>query len=109
MNAPANIKAGPAWAKYLPVIDAFNPSAPEAERRQRAGLMLLRDMASAGQRHSTWEATQALQAIERIAGQHALTEMPVDALERTRLALVRLYTGARALDANFTTLFNDGR
>lgn len=109
MNVQTTIKAPPAWEKYLPAITAFKPGASEPERRHRAGLMLLRDMALAGQRRASWEAIQALQAIATIAGQHAFTDMPVEQLDATRRALVRLYTGARDLDATFMALQHDGR
>lgn len=102
MNAPARIKAAPAWEKYFPAIDALRPGCSDSERRQRAGLMLLRDMATAGRRTASPEAAMALLTIQNIAGEYCLAEIPVGALDACRRALVRIYTGARDLDHVFT-------
>lgn len=108
MNAPASIpqqsparETQPAWAKYLPSVEAFCPGGDPEAKRHRAGLLLLRDMASSARRHASWESGEALLAIERVAGEHAFSTMTAEELDATRLALIRVYTGARDLDRVF--------
>lgn len=91
----------PAWARYIPSVAAFLPGCTEQEARDRAGLMLLRDMASAARVKASWQAEQALVAIENIAREHCLAPMTGEALTATRLALVKLWMGVRRLEEVF--------
>lgn len=104
MNAPANIPQrdrAAAWEKYLPAVETLRPGTSAEEARHRAGLMLLRDMAANGQRTASEPSAMALQAVEQIASIYALASLSADQLDATRLALVRLYTGARDLERVF--------
>lgn len=104
MNAPATIKsAEPAWQKYFPAIDQFLPGRSDEEKRHRAGLMLLRDMATHAQRTASWEAAQAYAVVSAIAGANCMANVPVASLDALRLSLVRIYMGARALDGVFAS------
>jgi hypothetical protein len=108
MNAPANIRPDhpqkerdPAWARYLPTVDSLCPGATDEERRDHAGIMLLRDLAALGQQSVGWEAAQALVTVEHLAQTHALTPLPADDLRGLRLALARIYYAARDLEGVF--------
>jgi hypothetical protein len=90
-----------AWELYLPSLEALMPGLGEQERRDRAGLMLIRDFASARRAGASWEAGQALYAIEAVARLHALGPLRGEQLTATRLALVRIFTGHRELERVF--------
>lgn len=100
MNAQTTITE-PRWAKYLPVVDAHLPARDDVERRHRANLMLLRDIARTTSADVSWEAAQALQAVATIAEAHALTDMPAGMLEQYRRAVTRLYLAAQQIDLVF--------
>lgn len=107
MNAPANIPQrdrGAAWEKYLPAVETLRPGTSAEEARHRAGLMLLRDMAANGKHTASEASAMALHAIEQIASIYALASLSTEQLDATRLALVRIYTGARDLEK----VFGDG-
>jgi hypothetical protein len=99
MTATARFTA--AWQPYLPTIAALCPTSDDQEAELRARLMLLRDLANADQRSSTWEASQVLAAVEALAAAHVLTPMPLDMLAATRVGLIRLYRVAREIEATF--------
>lgn len=94
-----------AWERYLPAVDALCPGGSDQERRDRAGLMLLRDRTNAAAREASWEAQQLLLAIEHIATVHAAGNLRGEALTETRLALIRAGIAARKLE----DVFSDGR
>lgn len=103
MNAHATIPAEPpAWQSYLPAVDSFMPGCSLHEKRDRARLMLLRDMAVAAQKNASWEAAQALLTVEQLANAHALTRMDAVMLAATRVAVGRLYRTAMFLDEVFS-------
>lgn len=106
MNAPAKITASevrepPAWHRYIPAARTMCPGEPEAQTRQRAGLMLLRDLAGSALRRASPEACVVLQAVEHLASRHALSGMTTERLTAARLALVRMMTAARDLEKVF--------
>lgn len=101
MNAPARIPAGPAWERYIPVVDQLRPGGTDAENRHRAGLLLLRDLAAKRQGTASEAACMVFAVIEEIAHGCALATMSPDQLDVIRLALIRLGTGARELEKVF--------
>ncbi|OYX39018.1 MAG: hypothetical protein B7Y98_06195 [Sphingomonas sp. 32-62-10] len=88
----------PAWVKYLPSVDALHPCASELERRQRAGLMLLRDLAGRDAARVSADAGIVLDVIEALAARHVFSSMPIPALLTLRLGLVKMFRAARAID-----------
>jgi hypothetical protein len=79
----------------------MRPESTEEEARQRAGLLLLRDIASDRQRVASEPAGMVFAAVEEIAARTALGSFTAEQLETIRLALVRLGTGARELEKVF--------
>jgi hypothetical protein len=101
MNAPANISAGYAWERYLPTVATFRPGLSEEENRQRAGLLLLRDLARDRMQVASEPAVLVLEVIELVAARAAFSGLAAEQLDIVRLALVRLGTGARELEKVF--------
>lgn len=106
MNAPARIdhpqrSKGTAWERYLPTLAALRPCGDDDEARQRAGLLLMRDIATERQRDASEPAGMVFAVIEEIAARTALGSFSTEQLDTIRLALVRLGTGARELEKVF--------
>ena len=106
MNAPAQIDhpkraTGPAWERYLPSVEALAPGGSDDEKRHRAGIMLLRDLAAVGRRDACAESEAVLALIQRIATTHCISALSEGDLDTARIALIRLYTGARDLEKVF--------
>lgn len=107
MNAPANI-AAPAWAKYAPAVEVFRPTACAKETQDRCRIMMIRDRALNAAAKCSWEASASFQAVASVAAQHAYTEMTLEQLDATHIALLRLYLAACQLDLVFAAP-EDGR
>ena len=105
-NSPSHQRCGsygdPAWVKYLPSVDALHPCASEFERRQRAGLMLLRDLAGKDAARVSADAGLVLDLIEALAARHVFSPMPVATLQTVRLGLVKMFRAARAIEDAMT-------
>lgn len=97
MSAPDNLNP-PVVVRYGPTIDALRPCCPPDERRRRAGILYLRDRATAALRVAGWEAAGILAHIEALAAVHALAPMPAEELDTLHRQLVRLMSAAMALD-----------
>lgn len=97
MTAPANI-VPPVVERYGPTIDAMRPCCADQERRYRAGILYLRDRATAGLRVAGWEGSMVLRTIESLASVHAFASMPLAELEELHHGMTRLMSVAMALD-----------
>lgn len=97
MSAPANIT--PSWiSRYEATVDALVPGIEVTQRRQRCGILYLRDRASNGLRTASWEAGLALQVIEQIASLHWSRRMLPSELEALHGSLLRIMSAAMALE-----------
>src|SRR3546814_19262090 len=94
MTAPANITPA-AVERYGPTLDALCPGFDGVQRRQRCGILYLRDRATAGLRVAGWEASMVLRTIESLACVHVFATMPAGELEELHHALVRLLVVAK--------------
>ena len=100
MMTPIVAEQEPAWTRYLPAVDALRPTSKGRDRRQRAGLMLLRDTAARARRATVSpEAEQAFSTIEVIAGEHALGDMPEANLFALRRGLANMWSAALEIAA----------
>src|SRR3546814_17883664 len=89
MTAPANITPA-AVERYGPTLDALCPGFDGVQRRQRCGILYLRDRATAGLRVAGWEASMVLRTIESLACVHVFATLPAGELEELHHALVSL-------------------
>lgn len=90
-----------AWEAYLPTVDALKPGLVDDERRQRAGLMLIRDLAARSSGSASWAAQEAYSTIQSVANACAFEAMSINDLDATRRALLRIALAAQALESVF--------
>lgn len=93
MNAPAGIIKAPAWKNYLPMVDTFCAGASPDERRVRARMMALRDVASEA-RHDpgNLSADMILTAVQRLGLVHATAPAPLHNLQAIGESMAELLT-----------------
>ena len=88
----------PVEQRYGPTLEAMRPGCGAIERRQRCGILYLRDRAAAALRVAGWEASHLLSAIVSLGTVHAFATMPAAELEELHHQLVRVMSAAMALD-----------
>ena len=86
------------WQPYLATVESAFPCVGEQEARDRAGLMLLRDLATQRAMTASWEAEQLLMGLIQIAQMHSLGALNGQALTDLRLACVRIWMAMDYLD-----------
>lgn len=97
MSAPDQITP-PVVARYGEVLDALRPGTAGDERRQRCGILYLRDRATAALRIAGWEAAQVLHVIVQLATVHGLGSMTSTELETLHASITRLFSVATTLE-----------
>lgn len=90
----------PAWQKYISAVDALRPGCGEDEKRYRAGMMLLRDMAMNGMKRACPDSLPVLQAVLSSSIIHC-TGLEPGRVEECHLALTKLMNAARSMEKAF--------
>lgn len=103
MNAqtPITRATGPAWERYLTTVECLRPGGSDEEKRHRAGILLLRDIATERMQAASEPAAMVFHVIEQIAARTSFVGLSEEQLDATRMALIRLGTGARELEKVF--------
>ena len=85
-------------ARYEPVLDGLMPGCVGDSRRNRCGVLYLRDRAIAGRSRASWEASVVLGALESLSCVHATSAMSTDKLDVFHRAMVGLMAIATMLE-----------